>query len=300
MSEQQQEVTPDIRDTATRFLKALQPYAPAVLGGLEVIAKATQAFSDFFAREIAPHLVTLARIDWAEVTRRLNELPEKSKAAMVLASSKGWFFGWDQSLEDVLLLVEKMAQIDPSEVDDLLSQYYRDNLQSLAHSLASQYPDRAAAINAAVRAHVELGSDGYYLSVPVFIAQADGLLTDITGVKSALMHSRKSTYSRDELQASEALRVRLQADQESLALVTQFLNLHEHDFMKSAAVRVKATQVTRTAFTALNRHQVMHGESSDYGTELNSLKAFSLLAAVGLHLPLVLDRADKPVKFGLR
>ena len=128
MSEQQPEAASDIQDTASRFLTTLQPYAPAILSGLEFITKATQAFSDFFAREIAPHMETLARIDWAEVTRRLNELPAKSKAAMVLASSKGWFFGWDQSLEDVLVLVEKMAQIDPSEVDELLSQYYRDTI----------------------------------------------------------------------------------------------------------------------------------------------------------------------------
>ena len=31
------------------------------------------------------------------------------------------------------------------------------------------------------------------------------------------------------------------------------------------------------AFNELNRHQVMHGESLDYGTEINSLKSISLL-----------------------
>ncbi|AYR23620.1 hypothetical protein [Herbaspirillum rubrisubalbicans] len=243
MSEKKTEAASDIQDTASHFLTTLQPYAPVILSGLQLITGATQALSDFFAREIAPCLER-ARIDWAEITRRLNELPAKSKAAMTLASSKGWFFGWDQSLEDVLVLVEKMAQIDPSEVDELLSQYYRDNLQSMAYSLTKQYPARAAAINAAVKAHSDLGGEGYYLSVPVFIAQADGLLTDITGVKSALMKSRKNIYSRDELQASEALRLRLQDDPESLALVTQFLNLHEHDLMKSADKRVKAAEVS--------------------------------------------------------
>ena len=31
------------------------------------------------------------------------------------------------------------------------------------------------------------------------------------------------------------------------------------------------------SFNELNRHQVMHGESLGYGTEINSLKAISLL-----------------------
>jgi hypothetical protein len=34
----------------------------------------------------------------------------------------------------------------------------------------------------------------------------------------------------------------------------------------------------------------MHGEFSVYGTEINSLKAFSFLVCVGAHLPAVLER----------
>ena len=34
----------------------------------------------------------------------------------------------------------------------------------------------------------------------------------------------------------------------------------------------------------------MHGERSDYGTEINSLKAFSFLVFAGLHMPTVLKR----------
>jgi len=66
--------------------------------------------------------------------------------------------------------------------------------------------------------------------------------------------------------------------------------LHELDFMKSESARRIAAQTTGGTFTALNRHQVMHGESWDYGSEINSLKAFSFLAFVGTHLVAVLEQ----------
>lgn len=46
------------------------------------------------------------------------------------------------------------------------------------------------------------------------------MLSEITGVKSALMQSQKSTCSPKESQAAEALRLRLQADPGSMALVS--------------------------------------------------------------------------------
>jgi hypothetical protein len=69
--------------------------------------------------------------------------------------------------------------------------YYHTNLQPFSDELTSEYPKRAAAIKAAVNAHVSLAEHGYFLSIPVFIAQADGLLAEITGVESAMTKAAK-------------------------------------------------------------------------------------------------------------
>jgi hypothetical protein len=102
-------------------------------------------------------------------------------------------------------------------------------------------------------------------------------------------HSKRHWAGQEVLQGSKALREQLAANQESLDLVHPLLTLHQLDFMKSAGARMSAARATGEAFSALNRHQVMHGESWDYGTEINSLKAFSFLAFVGKHLPEVLE-----------
>ncbi len=236
------------------------------------------------AKKAMPSLLALAQFDWATLKRRLDELPEKSKAAMDLTLSKGWFFGWNDGLHSLMELIETLGVTQPADIDEVMARYYRINLRPFTDELTSKYPVRAAAIQAAVNAHSSLGCEGFLLSTPVFIAQADGLLTEITKVKSALNRMGK------ELQASRALREKHAADPKSLDFLQQIMMLHESDFMKSAEARQIAAQTSGKSFTALNRHQVMHGKSSDYGTEINSLKAFSFLVCAGLHLPAVQNR----------
>jgi hypothetical protein len=239
-------------------------------------------------------MAQLAKIDLEPLIRRLENFPKKSKEIMALASSKGWFFGWHESLHEQVVLVEKLTEIEKHDIDAFLAQYYRDNLQPLTDELARKHPKRAPVIKAAANAHSVLGPDGFFLSIPVFIAQADGLLTEIAGVKSAMMKAPKTKTG--ELQAEQALREKLGTNQESLDLICPILMMHDLDFMKSESEREKVAQDSGESFTALNRHQVMHGESCDYGTEINSLRAFSFLAFVGLHLPSILDSADRRVQ----
>jgi exonuclease VII small subunit len=254
--------------------------------GVEVYAQKLQTI----AENAKPFLMAIAEIDWAAIMRRLDELPAKSKAAMSLASSKGWFFGWHDSLRSLMELVAKLEVTRPTDIDEVMASYYRANFEPFTDELAKNHPNRAPVIKAAARAHTTLGSDGYFLSIPVFIAQADGLLTEITEVQSAMMKDRGG----QELQGSKVLREKLAANPAALDLIHPLLNLHDSDFMKSAAARQRVEEASGEVFTALNRHQVMHGESWDYGTEINSLKAFSLLVHVGSHLPIVLERAPTP------
>jgi hypothetical protein len=268
------------------LLKSVEPLLKHCFGLNVSAALDGLATLQTYTNELARRMAALSQFDWVAAKRRLDELPTKSKQVMVLAASKGWFFGWHESIGELIALVERLSAIEDPYIDDCLSEYYRNNLNFLTDELVEKYPNRATVIMAAVRAHGAFGSDGYFLSIPVFIAQADGLLTEIAGVKSATMRASGNT---PELLGSKAVREKLGTDLESLDLVHPILKLHELDFMKSTTEREKTAQTSGKPFAALNRHQVIHGESWDYGTEINSLKAFSFLAFAGLHLPMILD-----------
>ncbi len=254
---------------AQAFAEKIAQFASAVVPIMDAVAK------------VIPQIAFELRGDFEEYIAKLDALPAQSKIAMGVAADKGWFFGWSTALEDLMPLIERITSLPEDEIDQCMVDYYRDNFQDFADRLLASNPSRSIAIGAAARAHQEFGADGFFLSTPVFIAQADGLLSEILGVESPL--NRDGNGQNRSTKAGLHLKERFESDQESLDLLHPFFSLHDSDFLKSSAARSQSAS-SSGVFTALNRHQVMHGERSDYGTEVNSLKAFSFLVFVGLHL----------------
>jgi hypothetical protein len=264
---------------AGRLSQYLEPHADAIIKGmasLEEFFNQLRTAAETIVVSLEGPLTALSKVDWADMKRRLDSLPEKSKNAMILAASKGWFFGWNDSLHGVLTLVEKLEGADSNAIDDILVEYHRNNFESSVRELIERHPKRTDVIMAAVRAHGMSSADGYFLSIPIFIAQADGLLSEISDLQSPL-----------SAKGLKALRASLEDNLDLSNLLYPLLILGELDFLKSASERKIVTDASGHAFEALNRHQVMHGESWDYGNEINSLKAFSFLVFIGVHLPLI-------------
>jgi DNA-binding ferritin-like protein (Dps family) len=99
-------------------------------------------------QQAMPTLASLARVDWKAVKQRLDALPQKSKDAMRLARSQGWFFGWHDGLQDVMELVENLVVKSSGTVDEIMVSYYRSNLQGFADQLTAAYAGREAPIKA--------------------------------------------------------------------------------------------------------------------------------------------------------
>jgi len=213
-------------------------FAQGVFNVVRVIHQELQTIAEKVAPHLekaAPYLVALAQIDWAAVKQRLDELPKKSKDAMRLALAEGWFFGWHDGLQSLMELVESLEKTTQSSVDDIMVAYYRTNLQCFSDEITSEYPHRAAAIKAAVNAHMSLAEQGYFLSIPVFIAQADGLLAEITGVESPMT------------KAAKVFSEKYADDPKSLDLLFPFLELQGSDFMMSAKARQEVLHCIKPA-----------------------------------------------------
>mgnify|MGYP003602225199 CR=1 FL=1 len=276
MSEQQKEPV----DYGVAIQVFADRIAPFILQFAKVAVPVVTALA-----KVLPQIAEELKTDWKAWVEKLDSLPAESKAAMAVASERGWFFGWHTGLTDLIELVDRISNIAPEEIDGCMIDYYSLNFEAFTEQICSTYPERAVAIGAASKAHLEFGSAGYYLSTPVFIAQADGLLSEFLGVESPLGIAREKKGEAYErlTTAGYLLKKKFESDPESLDRLAPFFTLHDSDFLKSGPAREASTSPGST-FTALNRHQVMHGERSDYGSEQNSLKSFSLLVFIGLHL----------------
>jgi len=139
-----------------------------------------------------------------------------------------------------------------------MCQHFSELLDKIAAELATRHPERAVIIGKAITAHQR---EDYELSVPVFLAQADGIAKEILGVS---VYTRK-TAKRKKIEEAIARLNPKGLENPMLSLVAGDLPLTE------------STDSVDYAPNSLNRHAILHGIDIVYGSKLNSLRALSWL-----------------------
>ena len=182
---------------------------------------------------------------------------KEEKAALGFLAEEGWFFNPAIPVS-ILHEIESRIRENPDKVWDWFDGFFRSHLSSIERRLLISYPKRARVLTHAFRAHRR---DEYSLSIPVFLAQADGIFSEIFPKKSLFMYGKRESV------------VNARAQQTGEGWIKVFL------YPLSLSLPLWMPESLRgESFSGLNRHQVLHGESVDYDTERNSLKAVSLLA----------------------
>ena len=211
---------------------------------------------------------------FAELFRRLTEeIPERDRKALQRLGEEGWFF--DPEMPPSLLQkIERLFDEHPDEIAERLSDFFRTRLDVIEEALIDLYPHRGHLFQQAFQAHRE---GKYGLSIPVFLTQADGVFWDQTSEKQNLFMSsrqRERAYNEYVSQISNSHIV---------------IYLHPLSILLPLWMNRNERAERGDPCVGLNRHQVLHGESVDYGTEQNSLKAISLLS----YLHWILSEIDK-------
>ncbi|GIV65173.1 MAG TPA: hypothetical protein DCE76_07100 [Anaerolineaceae bacterium] len=186
-------------------------------------------------------------------------LPEHTQVALLTLGNHGWFFDLEMPLPFLWELENALNEGDTTEAETALVDYFRENLQSIENRFTAKFPHRAKIINSAFNAHKR---GEYELSIPIFLAQTDGVCYEV-------INQYLFMRVRGEKKPSTAIYV------DSIASDT-----FRHALLSplSQPLPISASKNERDkSFNELNRHQVMHGESLDYGTEINGLKSVSLL-----------------------
>lgn len=198
----------------------------------------------------------------------VRDLPDHMRRSLTVLAANGWYADGDFGAGAIGELARTLNAGDLDSVDTQLIDDYRQRLPTVKAVLFERYPLRAKLLAAAFAAH-ERGE--YELSVPAFLTHADGICHDVT--RKMLFTRNKTTRAPEVGQYAE----NFAADAFSYAVFSPLTAIHP----------IAASERERPAgFRGLNRHQVLHGISLDYGTELNGFKAISLLSYLAwvLHL----------------
>ncbi len=194
------------------------------------------------------------------------ELPLKTREAVIELGNHGWFLDLEMIPSEVFELKDVFIAGDDKEAESTLVEHFKGRLSEIEKSIINKFPHRKKILMAAFRAHKRME---YELSIPVLLTQADGICFDVIKTDLFGKHNNKpKTANHVKQYVSSAL------DEALLQSLMQKLPI-------SASKKERDDD-----FNELNRHAVLHGESFDYGTEVNSFKAISLINYVSWVLEL--------------
>lgn len=200
-------------------------------------------------------------IDAIEEFRKAQvDQPPIIQEAVTLLAEHGWYLDTDMTFSQLIFLRDQLndTQLDNTVIYEALIQYFENKLQEIEKLVGENFPNRKKIIDDAFNAHRR---QEYNLSIPVLLAQIDGICKEITG-----------HYYFIRVKGGKKPQTAHYVDKEFIPSTKALLNP-----LADISTINKSQQERYKGFDGLNRHQVLHGESLDYGTKENSLKIISLL-----------------------
>lgn len=182
----------------------------------------------------------------------IKKIPESTKTL----AEKGWYL----PLGFHPVIVNRMAQLIKDGNSDLadseMIEFLDDELLNIQEQIKNRFPHRSNAINASIRAHKNCD---YYLSIPVFFAQIEGICNELTGTRIFKIKKGQSKTAEwiNNVKSDSILRMLL----EPLGIIGPMRQAQEFGNP-----------------LGINRHDILHGDCFDYGdSKINSYKVLSLL-----------------------
>lgn len=221
------------------------------------------AFKPFIDNWNAPG-IQLSKV-FIDLHEQVSKLPEHIKVGGKLLAERGWYLDHEFPIGKVKRLREHLEQGNEEAVDKFMCTYFCEALPALKVNLSQKYPHRTLALNAALDA---LANKQPVLAIPILLAQSDGICSELLGAKLFQKEKGRPLVAKkiEALNLDDASGVFLSvlSFPGGVAASTDFRDKYPH---------------------CLNRHEILHGLDSTYGTEINGWKALSLLSFVGLLAP---------------
>jgi len=196
----------------------------------------------------------------AEGFANLLKFPERNDHEdLQTIAENGWFISfWHTSIAEIPLLAQLFRERQHADAEQRLADHFRSLLSKIETELVKAYPMRSCLLGNAFEAHK---NELYDLSVLIFLIQAEGIIRDkfdASVYSKAPQHRKKIQQALDHVGNG--------------GFGTTFFTSLVSPLPLSAS-----TDSPSFKKTDLNRHAILHGLDSEYGHEINSLKAISWL-----------------------
>lgn len=176
--------------------------------------------------------------------------------SLKLLANYGWYVSEEIKMNELTSMYKNAYEDNEKELNDFFVQFYNISMEKNIKSLSKRFHDRKFMFQEAQNAH----NDKYYhCSILLWLTLCDSLC--------------------------EGELFKLKGDKKA---IKNFLRKNNTDEIHSKYLEVLTEVNAIDVFTGnksnyksqLNRHGIVHGYDINYGSEINSLKAFSLLVFI--------------------
>jgi hypothetical protein len=120
--------------------------------------------------------------DFPEVLKRVveyaNSQDETMRKVLARLGQHGWYVSLKMTRGFTYEIEQRLFRGDVSDADKFMCAFYKNHLNNIKKEITSLFPLRSSILKKAFIAHER---KEYELSIPVFLAQADGICQDLSG-----------------------------------------------------------------------------------------------------------------------
>jgi hypothetical protein len=182
-------------------------------------------------------------------------------------AQRGWFIAGSLYPHQFEPLARALKMEAEDQVEEFLKIHVRGLVSDVKKSAMKRWQERAEILADAFDAHI---AGKYTLSVPVLLAQADGISADLFG-------AYLFTKNKGSIKAAASRVIKNHLQKRPLAKSFVGLLIEASGLLRETRKRDKLV-ASGLICSPLNRHGVLHGLDCDYATEANSLRGIALIS----------------------
>lgn len=189
----------------------------------------------------------------------LDNWPSAFKEDWVKVARYGWYLNWETPIDIVSVVNNGQEALDAYMLSHL-----RDDWNGLTSRIVELCPERFTVFKAAFKLHEE---NNYIASIPLFLAQSDGICAQYLGAFLFAEHDKRIEKVKEISEINSDIFLASLLD--ILTVKTQI------------GASIDKSSLDKKSLGP-NRNGILHGSLKhiDYGNEINSYKSFSLLCFV--------------------
>lgn len=203
-------------------------------------------------------------------------------------AERGWFLTRLETIGFHSAAFDLIKEDKNDDVDLLFKMYIDEEIDILQNRLRSRYADLEDLIIQGFECHK---NKMFYVSIPAFLILAEHIcnyiVSEINGesTRNLLFNTDRRAKDQGFSQGSSGIRVNTEKHFDQIERKYSFNShiplLEKHFFNQDSSLNPHS------------RHGILHGESKDYGTELNSLKAICFMNYVDQTLAELKDKLNR-------